>query len=67
MVIAFLGTWPTNLVLSIIVSNYLFKTAVEVAATPLTYRIVALLKTAENTDHYDHDTDFNPFSFGRAG
>ena len=67
VIIAFLGIWPTGLVLSIVVSNYVFKTAVEVAATPLTYRIVAWLKAAENLDHYDHSTDFNPFSFGRAG
>jgi uncharacterized integral membrane protein (TIGR00697 family) len=59
--IAFLGVWPPETVLLIIVSNYLFKTGVEVAATPLTYRITAFLKRAENEDVYDVDTDFNPF------
>lgn len=59
--IAFLGVWPPELVLSIIASNYLFKTGVEAAATPLTYRLVSFLKRTENEDVYDTDTDFNPF------
>ena len=37
------------------------KTCVEVAFLPVTYRIVAFLKRAENEDYYDRDTDFNPF------
>jgi hypothetical protein len=28
---------------------------------PLTYRIVAFLKRAEQEDYYDRDTNFNPF------
>ncbi len=28
----------------------------------MTYRIVGFLKRAEHEDHYDRDTDFNPFS-----
>jgi uncharacterized integral membrane protein (TIGR00697 family) len=59
--IAFLGIWPPELLLSIILSNYLFKTGVEAAVTPLTYRVVAFLKRAEGVDVYDVDTDFNPF------
>jgi hypothetical protein len=31
-------------------------------ATPLTYRIVAALKRAENEDYFDRDTQFTPFS-----
>ncbi len=66
VLIAFLGVWPPELVLSIIVSNYLFKTGVEAAATPLTYRLVNFLKRVENQDVYDVDTDFNPFKVGVA-
>jgi hypothetical protein len=29
--------------------------------TPLTYAAVARLKKAEQEDHYDRDTNFNPF------
>jgi uncharacterized integral membrane protein (TIGR00697 family) len=62
--IAFLGVWPPELVVSIVVSNYIFKTSVEAAATPLTYRLVGFLKRAEGEDVYDTDTDFNPFKLG---
>jgi uncharacterized PurR-regulated membrane protein YhhQ (DUF165 family) len=42
-------------------SNYLLKVLWEVLATPLTYRVVAALKRAENEDYYDRNTNFNPF------
>jgi hypothetical protein len=38
------------------------KSAWEVIATPLTYRIVAFLKRVEQEDYYDRNTDFTPFS-----
>jgi queuosine precursor transporter len=28
---------------------------------PVSYRVVAFLKRAEAVDHYDYDTNFNPF------
>jgi hypothetical protein len=30
--------------------------------TPLTYRVVNLLKRVEGEDYFDRDTDFTPFS-----
>jgi hypothetical protein len=33
----------------------------EAVLTPATYKIVGSLKRAEGVDHYDRDTDFNPF------
>jgi queuosine precursor transporter len=59
---AFLGVWDTKLVLIVMVSNYTLKVLWEVLATPLTYRLVAALKRAENEDYYDSDTQFTPFS-----
>ncbi len=59
--IAFLGVWSLDLVVKIIISNYLFKTGFEASVTPLTYLIVNTLKRVENEDYYDVDTDFNPF------
>jgi len=59
--IAFLGVWPPALLVSIIVSNYVFKCSLEAAVTPLTYRVVNLLKQAEGVDVYDVHVDFNPF------
>jgi queuosine precursor transporter len=60
--LAFLGLWPTHLVIKVMISNYLIKVGWEVFMTPLTYRIVAFLKRAENEDYYDYNTNFTPFS-----
>lgn len=59
--IAFLGTWPTEQVISVMIGNYFLKVGWEVLATPFTYQIVNFLKRAENEDYYDRETDFNPF------
>ncbi|MDO8754841.1 MAG: queuosine precursor transporter [Anaerolineales bacterium] len=55
------GVFPWSLFLTLTIANYLFKVAVEVLLTPLTYAIVRALKRAEHEDYYDHDTNFNPF------
>ena len=60
--IAFLGTWSPELLLSVMMTNYVLKVGWEVVATPITYRVVAWLKRAENEDYYDRSTDFNPFT-----
>jgi uncharacterized integral membrane protein (TIGR00697 family) len=56
------GIMPNELVLTLVISQFVTKTLVEVAFLPLTTRIVNALKAAEQEDHYDRDTDFNPFS-----
>jgi len=53
--------FPWSLALTLIVSNYIFKVAIEALMTPVTYRIVNALKQAEHEDYYDINTDFNPF------
>jgi uncharacterized integral membrane protein (TIGR00697 family) len=60
--LAFLGTWSTEQVISVLIGNYFLKVFWEVVATPVTYRIVAFLKRVEHEDHFDHDTNFNPFT-----
>jgi hypothetical protein len=59
--IAFYGIWETTDILKVTMAQYLLKTGWEVVMTPVTYRIVAFLKRAENEDHYDRHTDFTPF------
>lgn len=59
VLIAFCGVLPNELLITIAVSNYVFKLAIEVLATPITYKAVAFLKTKEGADHYDHDTKFS--------
>ena len=62
--VAFAGVLPAGLLWSIMVSNYVFKVGVEIAATPLTYGIVRRLKAAEGLDTYDTGVSYNPFRLG---
>ncbi|GAA5178019.1 queuosine precursor transporter [Niveibacterium umoris] len=55
------GIMPNELVPTLMFSQFITKTMVEVVFTPLTYVIVAKLKKHENEDWYDRNTDFNPF------
>jgi hypothetical protein len=63
--IAFLGVWEPRQVLTVMVTNYVFKVVWEAALTPATYAVVAFLKRAEGVDVYDVETDFSPFSLRR--
>lgn len=56
------GTLPLEALPGAIVAQWLFKSAYEAIATPLTYVVVNRLKRAEGIDVFDRDTDFNPFS-----
>ena len=60
--IAFVGFWSPQLLIQVMVANYLIKVGWEVVATPVTYKVVNFLKRAEHEDYYDRDTDFNPFT-----
>jgi hypothetical protein len=64
IVIAFAGVLPGGLLITLVVSNYIFKTLVEVLFTPLTYKVVGFLKKNEQADIYDYQTNFNPFGRG---
>ncbi len=61
IVIAFAAILPFSLILTLIISNYLFKTGVEIVFTPLTYKVVSWLKRDEQKNYFDYTTDFNPF------
>lgn len=60
--VAFFGVWENQTILTVMAANYLMKVAWEVVNTPITYRIVAFLKRAEQEDYYDKNTNFTPFS-----
>ncbi len=62
IIIAFFGILPNSLLITLIVSNYIFKTVIEIIFTPATYGLINFLKKREGEDHYDKQTDFNPFS-----
>jgi len=61
IMVAFWGILPAGLLITLIISNYIFKTGVESLFTPATYKVVGFLKRVENEDYYDKKTDFNPF------
>lgn len=62
VLIAFAGVLPPSLLVTIVVSNYIFKVLFEVAATPFTYLLVNGLKRREGIDHFDRGVSYNPFS-----
>lgn len=62
VVASLFGVFPWSLFLTLTVSNYLFKCAVEALMTPVTYLVVNGLKRAEGEDFYDRETNFNPFA-----
>ncbi len=55
------GTLPPEALPGTIVTQWLFKSAYEALATPITYLVVNRLKRAESVDVFDCNTDFNPF------
>jgi uncharacterized integral membrane protein (TIGR00697 family) len=46
---------------SLVVTNYILKTSIEIVMTPFTYFIVFKLKHAEGKDVYDVGVKYNPF------
>ncbi len=67
--LAFYGIWTNDALIKVIAFNFLFKVSVEVAFTPVTYKVVGWLKRAEGVDYYDRDTNFTPFTLqeGESG
>jgi uncharacterized integral membrane protein (TIGR00697 family) len=64
IVLAFVGTIPASAMVAAVVTQWLFKSAYEALATPLTYIVVNRLKRIEGIDVYDRDTSFNPLPIG---
>ena len=58
------GLMPNELVSTLVVSQFVTKTLVEITFLPVTTRIVGALKRVEGVDHYDRDTNFSPFRLG---
>ncbi len=59
--IAFLGIVPVKIIIIMIISQTLFKVAYEVILLPISLRLIAWLKRNEHINHFDYNTDFNPF------
>lgn len=61
VLIAFAGTMNFVDLIRVTISAWIFKVGWEIIALPLTIPFVKWLKKAEKEDHYDRDTNFNPF------
>ncbi|MGP1351988.1 MAG: queuosine precursor transporter [Parasphingopyxis sp.] len=59
--LAFYGVWETELVVTVMITNWLLKVAWEALLTPVTYAVVGFLKRREGLDVYDAHTGFTPF------
>lgn len=57
-----LAGWPPEMLMQVVVSQWLIKTVWEAVLTPVTYLVVGALKRSEAVDLYDTDTDFSPFA-----
>jgi hypothetical protein len=56
------GIIPNEALPALMLAQFIMKVGVEVVLTPVTYRVVGVLKKAENVDYYDRDTNFSPFT-----
>ncbi|HEX9180791.1 MAG TPA: queuosine precursor transporter [Burkholderiales bacterium] len=56
------GLIPDEILWKVMLAQFVAKVMVEVFFTPITYKVVAALKRAENEDYYDLKTRFTPFS-----
>jgi uncharacterized integral membrane protein (TIGR00697 family) len=61
--LAFWGAtgWTNELVLKVLVTQWILKVSWEAFLTPVTYVVVGFLKRREGVDVYDTATDFTPF------
>lgn len=57
------GIVPNELIPALMLSQWVAKTMVEVALTPVTYKVVGFLKRTEREDWFDRGTNFTPFRF----
>jgi uncharacterized integral membrane protein (TIGR00697 family) len=61
---AFWGMIPLPVLGTMIVTQWLVKSAYEAAFTPVTYLVVGYLKRVEGSDVYDRHTRFSPLLWG---
>ncbi|MDR3302287.1 MAG: queuosine precursor transporter [Spirochaetaceae bacterium] len=57
------GVFPRELLLQLIVTNYILKSLLEIVLTPFTYLVIGGLKKAEGVDVYDEGVKYYPLSF----
>ena len=58
--ISFWGLYASSVLMVMALSNYLFKTMIEVVFTPFTYVVVNFFKKHEQLDTYDYGERYSP-------
>ncbi|MBN8828712.1 MAG: queuosine precursor transporter [Sphingobacteriia bacterium] len=61
--ISFYGVLPVNLLISMIILQCIFKISYEIIMLPITTRIVEYIKSKENSDVFDFNISYNPFTW----
>jgi uncharacterized integral membrane protein (TIGR00697 family) len=64
--IAFAGLFPTNVLLTMILTQAFIKVAFEVIALPLTIVVVKWIKRNEGVDTFDTGISYNPFKLSEV-
>jgi queuosine precursor transporter len=64
--IAFAGLFPSNVLLTMILTQALIKVAFEVIALPLTIVVVKWIKRNEGIDTFDAGISYNPFKLSEV-
>ncbi|WP_299582542.1 queuosine precursor transporter [uncultured Sunxiuqinia sp.] len=59
--IAFAGIFPIPVILGMILTQALLKTAYEILVLPLTFQVVQKVKSIEGVDTFDENISYNPF------
>ncbi len=59
--LAFYGVWTNDLIVTVMITNWILKVGWEAMLTPVTYAVVGFLKRREGLDVYDEHTGFTPF------
>jgi len=60
--IAFIGNTPSDVIMTAILTQWIFKSVYEIVATPITYLVIGYVKKREGIDVYDTDLGINPFA-----
>jgi uncharacterized integral membrane protein (TIGR00697 family) len=60
--ISFYQIVPSEIITKMIIFQIIFKIIYEIILLPFTYYLINLIKNKEGLDHYDLNTNFNPFS-----
>ena len=63
--IAFLGTFPIEVILGMVVTQAFIKTLYEIIVLPFTILIVNKVKQVEGMDTFDESVSYNPFSISQ--